>query len=87
MADFPTLVMYKGKKWEFEMYAPDKTNQVEHICYFSEVASYNPNWYANTYVDISNLLSNGSSAGCECGAIYTSFPNAHMFFCPRWTKW
>jgi hypothetical protein len=87
VTDFPHLVLYKNKKWQFEMYGPDQTNQVDQICYFSEVASYDPNWYATTYQDISGWLDNGYGAKCECGAIYTSFPQAHMFFCPKWSKW
>jgi hypothetical protein len=69
------------------MYGDDHTHKVDHICWFSEVATYDPNWYATTYTNIDNLLSDGHGSKCECGAIYTSFPHAHMLFCPKWSKW
>lgn len=85
--NFPYLVTFKGVKYEFEMYAEDPTKRVEYICHFSEVKSYDPNYYADTYFDVDALLNTGYGSKCECGAIYTSFPQFHMFFCPKWTKY
>ena len=56
ITDFPTLVLYKNKKWEFVMYGPDQTRQVEHICYFSEIATTNPLWHNMGYQDIEPLM-------------------------------
>lgn len=86
ITDFPVLVLFKNEKWEFVMYGADDTKQTEYICHFSPVKGYDPNWHATTYVDISNMLTNTYGTNCECGAIYTSSQNHHMFFCPKWQK-
>lgn len=83
--DFPTLVLYKGNKWEFVMYDEDDTGQADYVCMFSEVKSHDPNWWAS-YEDISKYLDQGPGGRCECGAAYTSFPQCHMYFCPKWTR-
>lgn len=85
--EFPTLVLYKNSKWEFVMYQRDDTKESEYILFFSMVKSYDPNWHANTYESIDYCLDSGWGGKCECGAAYTSFPQLHMFFCPKWTKW
>lgn len=84
--DFPPLVLYKKKKWEFAIYDTDQSKQVDYICHFSPLQTYDPNWHATTYVDIDYLFNTGYGK-CECGAEYTSFPWDHMKFCPKWTKW
>lgn len=86
VSSFYPLVLYKGKKYEFVTWDEDLTKKVDYICVFAEVRSFDPTWYATTYENIDNLLGLGAG-GCECGAIYTSFPQFHMFFCPRWSKW
>jgi hypothetical protein len=85
--DFPVLVLFKSKKWEFAMYSPDSTNRVAYICYFSEVKSFDPNFYATTYVDITDTILGIGWDKCECGAIYSSFPWDHMRFCKKWIPW
>ncbi len=85
--EFPSLVLYKGNKWEFVMYDKDPTMQCDYICIFSEIQSYNPTWHATTYQNIDYLFEAGWGGKCECGAAYTSFPNGHMFMCKKWTKW
>ena len=84
---FPTLVLYKGKKWEFFMYGEDPAKLVDLICTFSEVMTYDPNWYATTYVNIDDLFNIGYGANCQCGAIYSGIPWDHMLFCPKWIPW
>lgn len=83
---FPYLVLYKGRKYEFVMYDEDPSGQVDYICRFSEVPSYDPNWHATIYQDIDHLFDEGYGEKCACGAAYTSFPQIHMFFCPKWSK-
>lgn len=82
---FPSLVLYKGKKWEFVIYDHDPSGETAWICIFSEIAMHDTNWYSMDYVDIDHLLHNVS--GCDCGAQYTSFSWDHMRFCPKWSKW
>ena len=78
--DFPSLVIYKDKKWEFVIYDLDQTGQTSWICNFSEVQSYDPNYYATTYVNVEYMF---TTAGCQCGSAHGG---GHMFFCPKWTK-
>jgi hypothetical protein len=84
--EFPPLVKFKGTKYEFVMWGPDPTNQVDYILHFSQMATYDPNWHATVYEDIDHLFF-GYGQTCECGAIYSSFPWDHMRFCRLWTKW
>lgn len=83
--DFPYLVLYRSTKWEFVTYDKDSTGQVDYLCIFSEVLPNDPNWHG-TFEDISHMFDSYGKR-CECGAIYTSFPNFHMFFCSKYTKW
>ena len=85
--DFPNLVTYKGKKWEFVVYNTDDSNQVDYICMFSEVGSFDPNYYSTTYSDIEVMFGTSWGSQCECGAQYSSFPWDHMRFCNKWSKW
>jgi hypothetical protein len=86
VTSFPTLILYKGKKWEFVMWKEDPAKKVDYILYFSPVATYDPNWHATTYESVDGYLIMGFGPQCECGSIYTSFPQFHMFFCPKWSK-
>src|SRR5581483_8954716 len=83
--DFPYLVTYKDKKYELVIYEEDLTGASDYNCVFAGVQSYDPNWHATVYVSIESMMGYGGTK-CECGAIYTSFPQIHMFFCPKWTK-
>lgn len=87
ISDFPHLVMYNSKKWEFVAYDEDPANVYDHVFYFGEVKTYDPNWYATTYVDMDLMFFfHAPSVPCECGAKHTSFPQIHMSFCPLWRK-
>jgi hypothetical protein len=84
--DFPSLVIHKNKKWEFVMYQEDPLRNVDYICYFSEINTFDPNYHAVTYKNIDEMFDTSWGSRCECGAIYTSFKDHHMFFCPKWTR-
>jgi hypothetical protein len=84
--NFPYLVTFKGKKYEFVLYDEDKTNKVDYLCHFSEMRSHDPNFYATTYYDLDYLVF-GTGLQCQCGAIYTDFPWDHMKMCPKWIPW
>lgn len=85
--DFPHLVMYKNKKWQFAMILDDPTHKVDHVCVFEEVQKWDAAWHATTYEEVDHLFDTGFGGRCECGAVYTSFPDIHMFYCPKWSKW
>lgn len=85
ITSFHKLIIYKGKKYEFVMYDSDDTKQVDYICAFSPLHSYDPAWHADTFQDIDSMFDD-VWGNCECGAAYTSFPNHHMFFCKKWSK-
>lgn len=80
---FPHLLKYESKNWEFVMYDRDPTAMFDYILMFSAIPSYHPNAYA-TAEDFE--LKFGGRNGCECGSIYSSAPQFHMFFCPMWRK-
>ena len=80
--EFPSLVLYKTNKWEFVIYDEDDSKESDYICIFSEVKSYDPNFFATTYTDISYMIE-AANKGCECGSAHGG---GHMFFCPKWSK-
>lgn len=83
--DFPKLLIYKNKKYDWVFYDKDETSKVDIILLFTEVPNYDPNFY----VDCSsweNLFS-GSQPGCECGARFSSFDFDHMRMCKLWKPW
>lgn len=87
IGDFPTLVIFKGLKWEFVMYGPDASGRVDYNCNFAEVMSYDPNFHATTYVDVSGWFDSDNGVKCDCGAVYSGIPWDHMRFCPKWVPW
>jgi hypothetical protein len=87
ITDFPHFVLYKGDKWQFEMYGSDPFQNIDYVCYFSPVRKDNPLYTSQAYENIDQLINPGWGTKCECGAIYTSAPQIHMFFCPLWKKY
>jgi hypothetical protein len=81
--EFHGLVIYRGKKWEFAMYGDDPTKKFDVICHFSEVRSYDPNWYATVYYDLDKEFY--SKLACECGSDKHGFAG-HADWCPKWIK-
>lgn len=81
--DFPKLFSFKEKKWEWVMYDKDPTQRVDYILIFSELPPSDPLFYQDMEdFDKRFLIINK----CECGALYTSFPDFHMTFCPLWSS-
>jgi hypothetical protein len=84
LEDFPKLFQFEGKKWEWFMYDADKSGHVDFILTYSELPSYDPNFYAD--MDDFDEKFGHRLDPCQCGAKYTSFPQIHLFFCPQWKK-
>jgi hypothetical protein len=82
--NFPKLVLYKDKKYEFSIYEEDPSKHTDYIFHFSQVQSYNPVWHVTHYDNIDYLFND--HLGCECGASHTDFPQVHMFYCQKWSK-
>jgi hypothetical protein len=85
LEDFPPFISYNGKKYEFLMYDRDPSGQVDYTLLFTEIPTYDPNFYSDMPSWETLFGTRGSS--CECGAIYTSFPWDHMRYCSLWRKW
>jgi hypothetical protein len=81
---FPSLLKYQGKNYEWFCYDTDPSGQVDSILNFSELPSYDPNYSVNCVLWTDMFKE--SELDCQCGSIHTSFPQIHMFFCPKWTK-
>jgi len=84
--DFPHLIKFLGRNYEWFMYDTDKTGAVDMILIYSELPSYDPNYNVDclTWKEIAGDINRNE---CECGAKFTSFSWAHMFYCTKWTKW
>lgn len=83
ISDFPYLVLFKGKKWEFIFHNEDDQNQFDRIFYFAQVKSYDPNWYATVYHDLDKEIY--SRLTCECGSDKHGFAG-HAQWCPKWVN-
>jgi len=86
VTSFPNLVIYKNKKYQFIMYEEDDTKQVDYICRFSEMQSYDPGWSSYAFEDIGHMIDDFFGTKCECGSVHTFASQFHMFFCPLWKK-
>lgn len=84
MDDFPHHFIFEGKKWHWVMYDHDASGHVDFILTYSEMQSYDPDWYIDME-DFDQKFGHRLDQ-CQCGAKYTSFPQAHMYFCPQWRK-
>ncbi len=82
---FP-LVKFKGRKWEFVMWDVDQTGATDYELFFREVNQHDSMWDRLDYQDIAYLIGSDPDNKCTCGSVYTSFPNIHMFYCSKWTK-
>jgi hypothetical protein len=83
--NFPTMVLYKNRKWRFTYYEPDETKQSDFICTFSEILSSGLTYHIATYQNIDYLFDTGWGGSCECGQAYEP-GSRHMFFCNKWSK-
>lgn len=82
--DFPKLISYKGKNWEWLMYDEDKSKRFDYFLTYTEIPSYDPNFKAE--VPKFEIMFTIMNSRCECGSSFTDFQNIHMFFCPMWKK-
>lgn len=83
--NFPQLIKYLGRNYEWAVYDKDLTGKVDWILIFGEVPSYDPNFYVDA--PLWTDLFNEPVGGCECGARYSSFPWDHFRYCRFWKPW
>jgi len=83
--EFPTVIRFLGRNYEWAVYDKDLTGKVDMILMFSEIPSYDPNF--GVECDKWSDMFPENLDGCECGAKHSSFPWDHMFMCKKWSKW
>jgi hypothetical protein len=83
LGEFYHLVKFLGRNYEWVSFDTDDKGDTTLL--FSELMNYDPNYGVDCPVWTDLFPENAS--GCECGSKYTSFPDAHMFYCPKWKEW
>ena len=83
--DFPHIIKFLGRNYEWVTYDADNTGKVDMVLHFSELPTYDPNF--NVYCPSWNDLFKDDWGVCDCGAKYSSFPWDHMRFCSRHKPW
>jgi hypothetical protein len=86
LTDFPRLFRYEGKKWEWFMYDKDKSGKTDYELIYSELPTYDPNFYVDME-DFEKKFFGTSSDECTCGASFSSFSWDHMTYCRSWKPW
>jgi hypothetical protein len=83
--DFPKLIKFRGDRWEWAIYS---NTGKDYELTFSKLATHDPLFSANM-PSFEDMFESSFSASndCACGALYTSFPQFHMVFCPKWKRW
>lgn len=88
VSSFPNAIEFEGVKYEWFMYQKDNSGHYEYILKFSPMKAHDTRWY--WCVDFKERFENSwgsrKNNGCECGAVHTSFPQVHMFYCPEFKK-
>ena len=84
VSDLPTAFSFNGIKYEFFMYKKDHSKNYDLICTFAEMRESDPRWY--NCKDFDQEFGYNSKTACECGSIYSSAAQFHMFYCPMWKK-
>ena len=82
--NFPKLIQYNGKKWQWVMYNAISNGDYELT--FSELSPSHSR-YNDSMAVFEDMFRYTGQEGCECGAVYTSFKWDHMRYCKLWTKW
>ena len=85
ITDFPNVIKYLGKNYEWVTYDDDPKKNVDYILTFSPLSSYDPN-YSVECLDWKDVFK--EDTGCDCGAKHSrSFPWDHMKMCRLWKPW
>lgn len=89
--DFPNVVTYMGKYWQWVMYDKDESGKADQRLIFGNMreSALAVDMFGKVFPvpDIDQMFGTKVPDGpCECGAKFTSFPDHHMIKCPRWSR-
>ena len=82
--DFPKLIKFCGRNFEWVFYGTDDTNAVDYVLTFSDLPSYHSEYHTDC-VRWTDLFPE-HVGGCECGSKYDRNGPTHMFYCLMWSK-
>lgn len=92
LSDFPNVVKYLDKYWEWVCWDDDPNGLVHKVLNFAPTreSALPIDMFGNLFpvpdlVQMFNLKFE-SDEPCWCGAKFTSFPDHHMSKCPKWRK-
>jgi len=85
LEDFPKIIKYLGRNYEWVFYDIDPTGKVDHVLTFGILMPYDPR-YGVACESWSDLFGSDFNT-CDCGAAYTSFSWDHMRMCRKWSPW
>jgi hypothetical protein len=85
ISSFPKIVTYEGGMWEWTTYDKSIDKDVD---WFIILSPLDPYYVTGRFgyldkVDFDEILQKHQTQRCLCGAKHTSFPQIHMFFCPK----
>jgi hypothetical protein len=91
LSDFPNVVKYDGKYWQWGMWDDDQFGLVHKVLYFGkmkeEALPMDMFGFVMPVPDLHEMFNiKKYLEPCGCGAKFSSFPNHHMIKCPRWSK-
>ena len=91
LSDFPHVVQYDKKYWEWICWDKDPNGLVDQVLTFGETReSTLPVNLFGVLFPVPDLVQmfqlDTVYKPCECGAKFTSFPDQHMVLCPKWSK-
>lgn len=91
LSDFPHVVQYDKKYWEWLCWDRDPNGLVDQVLTFGVTReSALPVNMFGVLFPVPDLVAmfhlETIDAPCECGAKFTSFPDHHMVKCPKWSK-
>lgn len=90
--DFPKVVQYDKKYWEWICWDKDPKGLVDQVLTFGTTREESlPVNMFGVLFPVPNIeemfqLNTNPNAVCECGAKFSSFPDHHMLKCPKWRK-
>src|ERR1700686_5166573 len=81
--DFPTMLDYVGRKWQFVMYQDGHNSKTDLECFFSEIQPDHRDYGrpSSSFYE----LTNQKIGECECGAKklgYADYSLHHSLWCP-----
>lgn len=83
--DFPHFLKYQGDPYEWVVYDTG-VYPVDFVLRYAEIPPYDPNYWKATEKLEDMMGTRAANKDCECGAVHTSFPNHHLFYCPLWRR-